>query len=192
MIYVTSDLHIGHEAIIGYCNRPFKDVDDMTEGLVARWNETVGPKDHVWVLGDAVMGNREKNLKHIGRLNGTKVLIPGNHDYVHPLRDQMDKWGPLYRQVFADIWPTEMVVSLEGTIVRLCHFPYEGDHTAEPRYNQAEIDKYIPKDDGMPLIHGHTHGENPVKNKKQIDIGVDAWDYRPVPLWDLLPLIEAM
>ena len=46
--------------------------------MVRRWNERVGKKDKVYHLGDVVI-NR-KYLEILGRLNGDKVLIRGNHD----------------------------------------------------------------------------------------------------------------
>ena len=51
-LWLTSDLHFGHENIIRYCDRPFADVDAMNRALVDRWNEVVGDDDVVWVLGD--------------------------------------------------------------------------------------------------------------------------------------------
>lgn len=79
--YFSSDMHFGHERILAFCDRPYGSVEEMNEGLVDLWNQTVAPQDFVWVLGDAVMGKRDETLKYISRLNGTKVLIPGNHDY---------------------------------------------------------------------------------------------------------------
>ena len=37
MLYFTSDHHFGHANIIGYCNRPFGDVEAMNRGLVDNW-----------------------------------------------------------------------------------------------------------------------------------------------------------
>jgi calcineurin-like phosphoesterase family protein len=30
-IWFTSDTHFGHERIVSYCKRPFRDVDEMNE-----------------------------------------------------------------------------------------------------------------------------------------------------------------
>ena len=49
-LFFTSDHHFGHANIIKFCNRPFKDVQEMNETLIERWNKKVKPKDHVYHL----------------------------------------------------------------------------------------------------------------------------------------------
>ncbi len=80
MEYFISDTHFNHNNIIKYCNRPFKDIEDMNESLVTSWNEVVGPEDTVYFLGDFCLGNRNEVIKFGHRLNGHKILIMGNHD----------------------------------------------------------------------------------------------------------------
>jgi calcineurin-like phosphoesterase family protein len=46
--------------------------------MVKMWNEVVAPNDRVYHLGDVVINRR--CLPTLGRLNGKKVLIKGNHD----------------------------------------------------------------------------------------------------------------
>ena len=83
-VFLTSDTHFGHVNICKFTNyngspvRPWDDVNEMDEEMIKRWNETVGPKDKVYHLGDVVI-NR-KSLAILDRLNGDKVLIKGNHD----------------------------------------------------------------------------------------------------------------
>lgn len=78
--FVISDTHFNHKNIIGYCNRPFKDVDDMNKTMIKLWNETVSNNDVVLHLGDVAFGNKEEAKKILQQLNGRKVLIRGNHD----------------------------------------------------------------------------------------------------------------
>lgn len=58
--------------------RPWDNTDEMDEALIENWNKVVTPEDEVYVLGDVTM-NR-KALPTIGRCNGRKHLIKGNHD----------------------------------------------------------------------------------------------------------------
>jgi calcineurin-like phosphoesterase family protein len=78
--FIISDTHFNHENIIKYCNRPFKDVDEMNRVMIKNWNETVSNKDIVIHLGDVALGSKEEVKKIIKQLNGRKILIKGNHD----------------------------------------------------------------------------------------------------------------
>ena len=54
MNFYIGDPHLGHEAIIRLCNRPFADVDEMNEAIVCNWNSAVTNQDTVYVLGDFI------------------------------------------------------------------------------------------------------------------------------------------
>lgn len=82
MKYFISDTHFNHANIIKYCNRPFKEVEEMNEYIINRWNSVVNDKDIVYFLGDFCLGNRETIIKLGSRLKGQKILIMGNHDRV--------------------------------------------------------------------------------------------------------------
>lgn len=79
-IFLIGDTHFSHRNIIKYCNRPFKDVDDMNEQLIKNWNEVVGANDIVYVVGDFALCGKNKIIEICQRLNGRKRLIMGNHD----------------------------------------------------------------------------------------------------------------
>jgi calcineurin-like phosphoesterase family protein len=89
-IFFTSDTHWGHAGICQFTNydgspvRPWDDAEEMNEEMIKRWNETVGPKDKIYHLGDVVINRRFLTI--LERLNGDKVLIKGNHD-IFPLKD---------------------------------------------------------------------------------------------------------
>jgi calcineurin-like phosphoesterase family protein len=94
-VFVISDTHFNHANIIKFENvfRPFKSIQEHDEELVRRWNETVGPKDTVWHLGDVFFGR--EGHKILGMLNGNKKLVLGNHDH-YPLA--------VYQQYFTKIF----------------------------------------------------------------------------------------
>ena len=80
--FFISDLHLGHENIIKYENRPFGDCEYMKNEIVKRWNNAVSKHDMVFVLGDVAFG--KENLDAISDLNGRKILVIGNHDTFSP------------------------------------------------------------------------------------------------------------
>lgn len=80
MIWVTADHHFNHKNIIKYCKRPFKTVEEMNEFMIKKWNEKAKKEDLVIHLGDFCLGNKEKIREVRKRLNGTIILIKGNHD----------------------------------------------------------------------------------------------------------------
>ena len=79
-VFIISDTHFGHEAIIRYCNRPFTSVEEMDQTMIKRWNETVSNNDIVIHLGDFALCGKDKTREIIQKLNGKKILIMGNHD----------------------------------------------------------------------------------------------------------------
>ena len=97
--FLVSDTHFGHEKTCtvfkradGSPLRPFSSAEEMDEEMIKRWNDRVRPKDKVYHLGDVVI-NR-KFLSVLGRLNGDKVLIRGNHDIF-----KMEDYTPYFRDI---------------------------------------------------------------------------------------------
>lgn len=78
--FIISDTHFGHANIIKYCNRPFANTEEMDRQLIKNWNAVVSKDDTVIHLGDIGLGNKEYIKKILSQLNGTKILIRGNHD----------------------------------------------------------------------------------------------------------------
>lgn len=78
-IFVTSDHHFYHANIIRYCNRPFNSYQEMNEEMIKRWNEVVSKEDIVIHLGDFAFKGKARLIRQ--RLNGTIVLVKGNHDF---------------------------------------------------------------------------------------------------------------
>jgi calcineurin-like phosphoesterase family protein len=184
--WFTSDLHFGHANIIRYSHRPFADVDSMNRALIERWNDTVAPADEVWVLGDFALGRIEATLPLARQLQGRKFLLCGNHDRCwsgHGSRAR--DWVSRYQEVGFVVHQDQRELDVAGTQVVGCHFPYEGDSHDRDRYVEAR-----PVDRGQWLVHGHVH-ERWRQRGRMINVGVDAWDYRPVSAETLAQLIAA-
>lgn len=172
MRFFTSDLHFGHEAVIGFCNRPFNDVEDMNESLIRNWNSVVGKEDQVYVLGDFSFMNSTKTKAVVTRLNGDITLIEGNHDQ-RPKR--------FFKLVLPNFW-----VTFPGKIgeVQMSHYPYKGVDCNDRRdFSHLQLD-----DGGDWLLHGHVHCLWK-RNGRMINVGVDVWNYKPVSENELAELI---
>lgn len=81
-IYLIGDTHFDHAKIIGYCNRPFRNVEEMNETMERNWNKTANTRDTVYFLGDWAFGRGHKPAKYWqNKLKGQIVSIKGSHDY---------------------------------------------------------------------------------------------------------------
>lgn len=78
--FFISDSHFGHDNILKFepIARPFKNLTEMHETMINRWNQVVGKYDKVYHLGDFAFGS--SNIELAKFLNGQKELILGNHD----------------------------------------------------------------------------------------------------------------
>lgn len=120
----TADLHLGHRNSILFDHRPFSDIDEMDEFLVAMWNARVAPDDDIWMLGDFCYRSTKSPVTYLRRLKGKKHLIVGNHDWrmlndstAMALWDSVDLLKKIHDPVYGD--------------VILCHYPlaeWEGMH----------------------------------------------------------------
>jgi len=152
--FITSDLHFGHANIMKFCpvtRAGFTDVSDMDEQMIREWNKEVSVEDEVFILGDVAFCNAQKATVIMRRLNGTKILIEGNHD-VKNLND------PEFRACFKEIHKY-LRYNHNGTIVCMFHFPIF-DHDQAAR--------------GSIMLHGHRHGNPHNIPGRIMDVGFDA------------------
>ena len=175
--FFISDTHFGHEKTCtvfkradGSPLRPFSCAEEMDEFMVKAWNERVRPNDKVYHLGDVVI-NR-KFLHVLGRLNGDKVLIRGNHD-IFKLED--------YSQYFRDIRAFDIK---NGMI--FSHVPIHPESLGRFGTN----------------IHGHLHANRVMKivgvdvktgelkygkdiDPRYFNVSVEQIDFAPISLEDV-------
>lgn len=155
-VFFTSDTHFGHARILEHCRRPFANIDEHDEALIARWNAVVGPDDDVHHLGDFAYKCDPKRLAGIfKKLNGRKHLTLGNHEK-----------GPTLQQR----WASEPVhyrdVTVDGQRIVLLHY---------------SMRVWSSMRRGVIHLYGHSHGSLP-GNRQSLDVGVDCWDFAPVSL----------
>jgi calcineurin-like phosphoesterase family protein len=180
-VFLTSDTHFGHVNICNFTNydgspvRPWDSVEEMDEEMVKRWNETVGPKDKVYHLGDVVI-NR-KSLQILDRLNGDKVLIKGNHD-IFPLKD--------YVKYFRDIRAYHV---MNGFI--LSHIPVHKDSIARfgANIHGHTHGNRVRKLRGVNVKTGELLYSD-VIDPDYFCVCVEQTDYRPISFEDVLQKIK--
>ncbi|MBC7279059.1 metallophosphoesterase [Nocardioides sp.] len=188
--WFTSDLHFGHARLLELSagrGTAFASVEEMNETLVANWNSVVeSAEDVVWVLGDFDMHGKDASLALVSRLNGTKVLVSGNHDACWAgMRDGWKHRSRYLEAGFAAVMDFAVTKlpplgpEASATRVLLSHFPYAGDSHDKDRYEQFRL-----RDEGVPLLHGHVHEafreRRTAKGTWGINVGVDHWGHRPV------------
>lgn len=156
--WLTADLHINHSKIIQYCNRPFKNVDDMNKKLIKNWNNRVKKDDIVYHVGDFCFREHKDTPKAehwIKQLNGRIIFINGNHD----------EGGR--NTLKTDIH--SVIIKKGKRYFYLVHDPKDAEN--------FDIN-----------IVGHVHKEWKFKTEKWsigqnidlINVGTDMWNYAPV------------
>lgn len=164
-VFFTADTHFGHSNVIRYCNRPFKDAQEMDEVLINNWNRVVSKEDTVYHLGDFAFADARRWSQIVLQLNGRIHLIRGNHDKQIP--------SSLFESV-SDI--KEIKVddpdSPHGKqVIILCHY-------AMRVWSKSHY--------GAWQLYGHSHGtleNNP--HLLSIDVGVDTNNYFPYSYEDV-------
>jgi len=161
MIFFTSDNHYGHSNIIKFANRPFSSCDEMDKVMIERWNEVVGPDDSIYHLGDFSFRNP---LLYLEKLNGIKYLIRGNHD------KRVDRTHIGDRKHNFRFIRDLYTLRYKGHSITLSHFSMR----VWPR---SHFNSYH--------LYGHSHNTLAPMGKS-FDIGVDANDFRPVSIDEVI------
>lgn len=175
-VFFTSDTHFYHTNIIDFCKRPFKEIEEMNETLIANWNKTVGPNDIIFHLGDFCLGDSEKWNRILDRLNGNIYLILGNHD----LRNFRKSYEERFKSV-----TMQMNIEIENQKICLNHYPflcYDGSYNG----------------DWQLFGHVHTNKNNTSNDARrleilfptQYDVGVDNNNFTPISFAVLKKVIE--
>ncbi len=105
-VWISSDPHFSHENFLKFVDlqgrtiRPFDTVEQMDEYMVERHNALVKTSDHWYCLGDVclVKGNalrRERMERTIGRMDGHKRLVRGNHD-IYKTKEYLQYFDEIY------------------------------------------------------------------------------------------------
>lgn len=172
MIFFDGDQHHYHRSksggIIAYCNRPFADLEEMTETLIANSNEVVRPKDTVIHAGDFSMGSVEKTVEIIKRLNGKHIFIKGSHDKV--IQKIARKYPDLFEYA-GYIYELRLHNKYHVVVCHYCLRTWPRSH-----YNSWHV-----------FAHSHCRLKSIGKSH---DIGVDCNNYYPYPDGQIIDIMN--
>lgn len=172
MIYFTSDTHYGHSNVIGYCGRPFRNVHHMNQAMICNFNERVSPGDTTYHLGDFAFLPRSRLAELRSCLNGKIILIRGNHD----------KNEQIMLEAGFDEVHNRLSINLDGHSLYMSHIPIGNGIVPRKQYNPELVKPPPPCDYHMV---GHVH-ERWTRIGNTINCGVDAWQFNPVMLQQLI------
>lgn len=153
MVYIWSDIHLNHDKIRLYEQRPFDSEEKMNKGILNAWRRTVKKHDTIINLGDVSWRlNKEWMANTLKNLPGYKVLVMGNHD-----RGKSVKW-----------W-------LEVGFDEVYKYPI----IYEDFYILSHEPLYV--NESMPYVnvHGHVHSER-TTNKQKFNVSVDSIGFEPI------------
>jgi calcineurin-like phosphoesterase family protein len=166
--YFVSDLHLGHENIIEYCDRPYESVTEMNDTLVGNWNRVIDPNDVVFFLGDLGHFAEEEELRRwLEELHGRVVFIEGNHD-------SPDRY-------------------VDGVHTHQYYILSRGDRQFCCTHRPENAPEFW---DGW-IIHGHHHNSHPADyplvnpEAQTANVSIELTDYEPLPEHELIELIDS-
>lgn len=178
-VWLISDTHFTHRNIIGFTRedgtplRPFKSVEEMDEALVENWNSVVKPNDVVYHLGDVVI-NRSA-LPILGRLNGRKKLIRGNHD-IFKTREYL----PYFEEIYGSYKLSNYI---------LTHIPIHPESIA--RWANGNIHGHLHANVVMKEVHYRGEYSDydtilKVDDSRYTCVSVEQINYTPIHLDDII------
>lgn len=182
-----SDPHIGHSNVIRLANRTeFADVEAMDAALLANLDAAVATSDLVVCLGDLALKNSLELQRRLLKAYGHRHLtIVGNHDNKGAAGSAWAASGALASLAFS------LPVDLIGTWIA------ESTPEMAELVDWSELPKRVnfgcshwpvPIDrlpgPGWVNLHGHVH--NKPTHALGINLSVEAIDYRPVTLQEVI------
>lgn len=168
-IYLTSDLHLGHDREFIWGSRGYESITEMNLDYVIKWNTTVSDDDDIYILGDLMLGDKS-NIKYLEQLKGKIHIVLGNHDT--STREEM------YREL-PNVVEVECAIRLNYKKYHffMTHYPCMTGNLEKESLKQMTLNLY-----------GHTHqATNFYEDRPYMyHVGVDSHNGYPVLLDDII------
>jgi len=183
-VWITSDLHIGHNRDFVYQDRGFETIKEHDEALLRNWNELVAEEDIVYILGDVMLKSNLQDvdfsygISTLRKLNGRLIIIRGNHDSL----DKIERYRTCENVIKAGDAAMYLDYPEVGSYhFYLTHYPTLVSHKKLKQMKSALINLY-----------GHTHQKERFYNDHpyMYCVCLDAHDMRPVLLDDIIEEVK--
>lgn len=201
-VFFTADTHFGDERVLTELERPFNSVAEHDAEIIRRINKSVRANDVLFLLGgladcteDGDFAERMRHMLQCVRdIDASVVLVPGYADPVSPWLSQraMAVWDNSLRSAMK-VWygPSNMYLLAHRDLcveASLCHVPT----TQETEDGTLYLRPSVSIGTENVILHGHTHYSSPLTRTPggllQVDVGLDAWNYRPVSSREVVDL----
>ena len=165
MIWFSADFHLSHKNIIKYCNRPFRNIEEMDYAILENLKSKTKPKDILYYLGDLTF-HESVAVEFFEMFKHLEIhYITGNHDNQKVLK--------IVEEYCISVSPLKDIKIQEQSIT-LCHY-------AMRVWNKSHFNSW--------QLYGHSHAIlEPVG--KQYDVGVDNNNFFPVSFDELIEIMN--
>ena len=181
-VYIISDLHIHHKNILKHSPKRIEvmglkdenDIEGHDKWIVDMWHSIVKRGDHVYILGDFILSNRDSavRLLHNLKKNGCHIhLIVGNHDSA--TRNLQNMFDSIDLIKVVDFKKNAFPFLEEDFSCCMCHYPMK----SWPR-----------KPQGVVNLYGHVHNNSPWIDEETDDLCLNVGLDAPFAEYQLIPL----
>ena len=164
-IYLIGDPHFGHRNILGYCERPFEDIDHMNEAIMDNINSVVKKTNTLYILGDFALSKKENVIRWINEIKcENKSIVLGNHD----------EYSARWYMENGFTWASRFPIIMNQFLI-LSHEPL-----------------FLVPNDVRVNLHGHVHASLPYRpSNLYFNLSADVINFVPVTLGRIMDEIKA-
>lgn len=148
------------------CNEFLEDIIQQHDNmLINNWNNVVTKNDLVFILGDFSFYKQYETQQILKSLNGTKVLVVGNHD-------KFIRNPDFNKNLFKEI-TDYLEIKYNGTFIAMMHYPILVFNHQNTHCENRKT--------GIHLC-GHIHSLPYTMPEYSYNVGVDVNNYTPIKL----------
>lgn len=192
--WFTSDLHLNDTRMFTsppttvHYRPQFNSLEEMNHAIVDSINHFVNEHDVLYILGDVFCSDLLDGIECFNQIKCKHItLIAGNHDYntdlgvINNILIEKCGFSPYNinnRCIIENTYIKANPFADDSDIYYMCHYPIKAKLFIEQKYNCY-------------ALVGHIHGAWRIQ-PKIINVGIDAWGFRPVSLYEINFVVNAM